>query len=107
VASTTVQNRQASPIVSDSDAEILETLDAFEMHVSPLSSDSDAGLVEALDMLQAGDYHIILSRAVVRNAFTVLLTEETLAGLFLYLDDYCRLSLCCRHLQQHGVFLGL
>ena len=108
-----LQNMQASPIVSDSDAEILETLDAFEMHVSPLSSDSDAGLVEALDMLQqsvacsAGDYHIILSWAVVRSAFTVMLTEETLAGLFLYLNDYCRLSLCCRHLQQHGVFLGL
>ena len=108
-----LQNMQASPIASDSDAETLETLDAFEMHVSPLSSDSDAGLVEALDMLQqsvacsAGDYHIILSRAVVRSAFTVMLTEETLAGLFLYLNDYCRLSLCCRHLQQHAVFLGL
>ena len=36
-----------------------------------------------------------------------MLTEETLAGLFLYLNDYCRLSLCCRHLQQHAVFLGL
>ena len=101
-----LQNMQASPIVLDSDAEILETLDAFEMHVSPVSSDSDAGLVEALDMLQqsvactAGDYHIILSWAVVRSVFTVMLTEETLAGLFLYLNDYCRLSLCC-------VFLGL
>ncbi len=90
-----LQNMQASPIVSDSDAEILETLDAFEMHVSPLSSDSDAGLVEALDMLlvqqsvacTAGDYHVVLSWAVVRSAFTVMLTEETLAGLFLYLND--------------------
>ena len=85
----------------------------FEMHVSPLSSDSDAGLVGALDMLQqsvactAGDYHIILSWAVVRSVFTIMLTEEIVAGLFLYLNDYCRLSLCCRHLQQHAVFLGL
>ena len=38
-----LQNMQASRIASDSDVEILETLDAFEMHVSPLSSDSDVG----------------------------------------------------------------
>ena len=102
-----------SPVSSDSDAELLETLESFDMHVSPTSSDSDAGLLETLDILDmrvlamSCDCDVGLSGACVIRALAVLLHEESLAGLFSYCDDYCRLALASRCLYQHGVFVAL
>ena len=113
-----------SPVSSDSDADLVEALTLFDqgdtcigpcnnpdMHVSPISSDSDADVVEALKLFDAGKICIsnpeIHFRSLAVGALPVLLTHDCLAGFCIYLKDYCRLALTCRHLHQHAVFLKL
>ena len=102
-----------SPMSSDSDAELLDTLESFDMRVSPMSSDSDADLLATLDVLDqpvlamsCGSY-VRLSGSCVIRALAVLLHDESLAGIFSYCDDYCRLALASRCLYHHGVFVAL
>jgi hypothetical protein len=94
-----------SPMSTDSDVDVLYVLDNFEMRVSPISSDSD---VMTLDVLRrASDIYVELSRVRVTRALAVLLHDQSLAGIFSYCDDYCRLSLTNRYLYGHGVFVAL
>ncbi len=102
-----------SPMSSDSDVELLDTLNSFDMRVSPMSSDSDAELLATLSVLgqpvsamSSGSY-MDLSRSCVACALGVLLHDESLASIFSYCDDYCRLSLASRYLYEHGIFVAL
>ena len=94
-----------SPMSSDSDVDVLDVLDNFDMRVSPMSSDSDVLTLEVLRQ-SCGSYEE-LSRLRVVRALAVLLHDQSLASIFSYCDDYCRLALANRCLYGHGVFVAL
>ena len=99
-----------SPMSSDSDVEVLDVLDNFDMRVSPMSSDSDALTLEVLRqpvLVAPCGYYAELYRLRVARALAVLLCDESLAGIFSYCDDDCRLALANRYLYGHGVFVSL
>ena len=103
--SDALEDMHVSPMSTDSDVEFLYVLDNFDMCVSPISSDSD---VLTLDVLRhSSGYYEELVRSRVVGALAVLLQSDSLASIFSYCNDYCRLALSSRGLYGHGVFLSL
>ena len=103
--SDALEDMHVSPMSSDSDVEVLDVLDNFDMCVSPISSDSDALTLEVLR--HSSGYYEELARSRVVCALAVLLQSDSLASIFSYCNDYCRLALSSRRLYNHGAFLSL
>ena len=103
--SVTLDDMHVSPMSSDSDVDVLDVLNNFDMCVSPLSSDSDVLTLEVLRQ-SSGSYEE-LARSHAICALAVLLQSDSLASIFSYCDDYCRLALGNRCLYGHGVFVSL
>ena len=103
--SDSLEDMHVSPMSSDSDVEVLDVLDNFDMCVSPISSDSDVLTLEVLRH-SSGSYEE-LARSRVVCALAVLLQSDSLASIFSYCNDYCRLALSSRCLYGHGVFVSL
>jgi hypothetical protein len=103
--SDALEDMHVSPMSTDSDVEFLDVLDNFDMCVSPISSDSDALTLEVLR--HSSGYYEELVRSRVVCALAVLLQSDSLASIFSYCNDYCRLALSSRCLYGHGVFVSL
>ena len=103
--SDALDDMHVSPMSSDSDVEVLDVLDNFDMCVSPISSDSDVLVLEVLRSSSRSYEELARSRVVCGLA--VLLQSDSLASIFGYCNDYCRLALSSRCLHNHGAFLSL
>jgi hypothetical protein len=103
--SDTLEDMHVSSMSSDSDVDFLDVLNNFDMCVSPISSDSDVLTLEVLRSSSRSYEELARSRVVC--ALGVLLRSESLASIFSYCNDYCRLALSSRRLYNHGAFLSL
>ena len=103
--SDTLDDMHVSPMSPDSDVDVLDVLNNFEMCVSPMSSDSDVLTLEVLRQSSGSYEELVRSHAVC--ALAVLLQSDSLASIFSYCNDYCRLALGNRWLYRYGVFVSL
>ena len=101
----TLDDMHVSPMSPDSDVDVLDVLNNFEMCVSPMSSDSDVLTLEVLRQSSGSYEELVRSHAVC--ALAVLLQSDSLASIFSYCNDYCRLALGNRWLYRYGVFVSL
>jgi hypothetical protein len=103
--SDTLDDMHVSPVSPDSDVDVLDVLNNFDMCVSPMSSDSDVLTLEVLR--ESSGFYEELARSRALCALAVLLQSDSLASIFSYCNDYCRLALGNRCLYRHGVFVSL